>query len=152
MAAIPTQILGYRLFGGELMNSIIAVCNNLTGNGTPQDVTAANQTFSGTLTVTPQLLAGAGATQGNATPITSQKALVTVSLTNSNHGVILPTAATGLEVEVGCAATHSVKVYPAVGGKIGAASTNVADTLLAPNKANRYLAVNKTFWVVQRGA
>ena len=55
-------------------------------------------------------------------------------------------------VRVGNLATFGVKVYPATNGKIGAASTNAADTVLAINKGNVYWAQNTTKWVVFRGA
>lgn len=95
----------------------------------------------------------AGATQGNATALTNFKNLVTVALTASTKGVRLPTAATGLEIVVGNAATFGVKVYPASGGQIQAVATNGADgTVLAINKVNRYYAINSTKWIVLRGA
>jgi hypothetical protein len=148
MAAIPSQITGFRLFAGELINQIITVCNNLTGFGTPQALTAAGQTFSGTLSVTPQLLTAAGATQGNATAITSQYAIVTVSTTNSSKGVILPAASTGLYVTVANNASHGNKVYPAVGAKISAATTNTSFAL-TKNKTIIFRAVSKTAWLAQ---
>ncbi len=153
MAAILTQLLGHRLFTGELMNQIIGVCNNLTGNGTAQAITGTNITQNGTFTMTPQILSAAGASQGTATAITKALAIVTVATTASTHGVRLPTAATGLMVYVANAATtFGIKIYPATNGKIGAAATNVTDTVLAKNKANLYIAKNTTFWVVQRGS
>ncbi len=153
MAAILTQLLGYRLYPGELMNQIIGVCNNLTGNGTPQAITGTNSTLNGTYTMAPQIVSAAGSTQGTATAITKALAIVTVATTASTHGVKLPTAATGLMVYVAnAAATFGIKIYPSTNGKIGAAATNVADTVLAKNKANLYIARNTTFWVVQRGS
>jgi len=155
MAAILSQLLGYRLFPGELMNQIITVCNNLTGNGTPQSTTASNLSFTGTLTGSPQLIQlTTGTTQGTATAITKSTAIITAVATSSTHGVRLPTAATGLIVRVlSVATTFSAKVYPATNGKIGGASTNAADTtLLVKNKGNIYVAVNTNLWAVMRGA
>jgi hypothetical protein len=100
----------------------------------------------------PQLMTAAGATQGTATLITNKTAIVTVATTVSTKGVKLPAASTGALYLVACAASFGVKVYPFAGGKIGAAATNVADTTLAKNKANLYIGVNKTLWVVQRGS
>ncbi len=115
--------------------------------------TNTNFKQAGTFTITPQIIATAGTTQLGATAITSALAIVTANTTSSLHGVRLPTAATGLCVYVANAATtFSFKVYPATNGKIGAAATNVTDTVLAKNKANLYIAQNTTFWVVQRGA
>ncbi len=160
MASILRQLSGYRLFDGTLINQIIDVVNNLTGYGTPQAITGTTGSFSGnmgiggTVAVAPQILSAAGATQGNATAITKSVAIVTVNTTASTHGVRLPTAATGLMVWVANAGASifGIKVYPGTNGKIGAASTNAADTVLAKNKANLYIARNTTFWVVQRGA
>jgi hypothetical protein len=95
----------------------------------------------------------AGTSQGTATALTAFKNLITVALTASTKGVKLPTAVTGLEILVANGATFGAKVYPASGAQIGAASTNAADsTVLAINKANRYLAVSAVKWIVLRGA
>ena len=151
MAAIPSQIPGFRLLDGSLVNSIITPVNNMTGNGTPQAGTFTGMTVGGTYKGIPQFLTAAGATQGNATAITSSLAIVNVATTVSTHGVKLPTAATGLEVTVCAAGSFGVKVYPSTNNRIGAANTNVADTTLAINKSNCYIAVSATKWVVQRG-
>lgn len=127
------------------------IADNLIVQGS-LTTTGGSTSGTGLVVVAPQVVSAAGASQGNATAITSSKAIITVATTASTHGVKLPTATTGLEVLVANAATFGAKVYPATGGKIGAAATNIADTVLAINKANRYIAVNTTFWVVLRGA
>ncbi len=160
MAAIPPVLNGFRLFTGDLLNLIINVCNNLTGNGTPQAITASSLTNSGATTfgtgpfkIPPQIVTTAGTTQLGATAITSTTAIITVNTTSSLHGVRLPTAATGLQIWIANAATtFAFKIYPATNGKIGAAATNATDTALAKNKANQYIALNTTYWAVQRGA
>ncbi len=153
MAAILQQLLGYRLYPGELLNQIITVCNNVTGNGTAQALTGTNITLNGTYKMTPQIVTTAGVSQATATAITKALAIITVNTSVSTRGVRLPTASTGLMVYVANAATtFGAKVWPATNGKIGAAATNIADTVLAKNKANLYIAQNTTFWVVQRGA
>ncbi len=153
MAAILSQLLGYRMFTGELINSIITQVNNLTGNGTAGAVASTNLSQNGTLNILPQVIATAGTTQLGATAITKAKAIVTTNTTSSLHGVRLPTAVTGLQVWIANAATtFSFKIYPALNGKIGAAATNATDTVLAKNKANLYIALNTTYWAVQRGA
>lgn len=102
----------------------------------------------------PQVLAAAGQTQGSATPITGTKVIVTVLVTATHNGVKLPVASTGLVVLVANgSAAGGIKVYPAAGGKIGAATTNAADTTnLASLKVNEYVGVNKLLWAVQRGS
>lgn len=119
--------------------------------GGPLKSVAKLQTILDTLTITPQLIAAAGASQGDATAITSQKVLV-VTVTVSTEGIRLPAAATGIQVLVANGAGKGVKIYPATGDKIGAAATNAADTLLVTNKANLYQAVNTLLWVVLRGS
>lgn len=127
----------------------------LPSGQTPQTgyITTAQLGLGGSLTAYSGAVVAAGSTQGGATVLTSKKNIITVATTASTHGVQLPTASTGLEIIVGNAATFGAKVYPATNGKIGAASTNAADsTVLAINKSNTYRAVNKTLWIVERGA
>lgn len=38
MSAIERVLNGFRLFKGELMNQLIDICNNISGNGTPAAV------------------------------------------------------------------------------------------------------------------
>ena len=99
------------------------------------------------------IIAAAGATQGNATAITTRQVVVTTA-TASTKGVKLPAASTGQEVTiVNQGPTFGVKVYPATGGKINAVATNGADaTVLAALKATTYLAVDAQKWIAIRGA
>lgn len=105
-----------------------------------------------------QVISAAGTTQGTATAISNTKslkslrAIVTIAATASTHGIKLPIVSTGLTVLVASAGSFGVKVYPTTNQKIGAAATNAADTTIAVNKANVYVGVNTTKWVVQRGA
>lgn len=137
-----TSVTGKERVSVDAGGAVLASCNTSQIAGL----------YAGQSAVIPQLITAAGATQGNAVAITSKNAIVLVATTNSLKGVRLPVGATGLEYSVANGATHGVKVYPATGCKIGAANTNVADTLLAINKQNKYRAVNATFWVVERGA
>src|SRR5690348_2694153 len=102
--------------------------NGPLGTTTPAAGAFTNFGFNGWFTPTPQLVTAAGATQGNATAITKSHVIVTVALTASTKGVILPTAVTGRVVRIANAATFGVKVYPAVGARIAAVATNGADT------------------------
>ena len=116
-------------------------------------ITTGQLGLGGSLTAKSPAVVAAGSTQLGATLLTSKKNIITVSTTASTHGVRLPAASTGLEVVVGNAGTFGVKVYPFLNGKIGAVSTNGADTtVLAINKCNTYRAVNTTYWIVERGA
>lgn len=148
------SITGFATILGSQLNQLVSVLNNLTGFGTPGPVAASALTVGGATTYAPQFLTAAGSTQLGAAAILASTALaiITVATTASTHGVRLPTASTGLSVEVGNAGAFGVKVYPSTNGKIGAASTNVADTVLAVNKVNNYIAVNKTLWIVDRGS
>lgn len=132
---------GFRLFDGTKFQRLFTGQESFT------------PALAGLLNQAPQILTAAGATQGNATLITSSNAIITVAATASTHGVKLPVAVTGMVVDVGNLGAFGSKVYPNTNGKIGAASTNAADsTVLAINKCNTYRAVNTTQWVVQRGA
>ena len=104
---------------------------------------------SGLNTNLPQVLAAAGATQGNAGVITNSRVIVTV--TASTEGVKLPVAATGLEVRVHVPGTVGVKVYPGVNGKLDASSTITAVVLVA-GKATIYYARDTTRWITLKGA
>lgn len=160
---------GFRLINGTTLNNIFNAVTTVpamtittltaptttitTETVTTLNETDVNQAIGGVTKIAPRILTAAGTTQLGATAIVGSKAIVTVAATASTHGVRLPTAATGLEVTVANVGAFGCKVYPATNGKIGAASTNAADsTVLAVNKANRYIAVNTTLWAVQRGA
>lgn len=124
----------------------LAVASNLTvgGRGTFAGITNTGSTLTAI-----QVLAAAGASQGNAGVITGSKVIVTV--TASTEGVKLPVAATGLEIRVHVPGTIGVKVYPATGARINAVATNTADALVA-GKANIYMARDTTRWVTLKGA
>lgn len=165
MSALSQFASGFRLFTGESLNALVNTINNLTGNGTAGPVAGTTGAFSGAVSLSGgvtqslaanpaingfQTVTAAGATQGNATAITGSKAIITVAATASTHGVRLPTAATGLEVLIANNGAFGAKVYPATNGKLGASSTNAA-IVLAVKKANRYIALNTTQWILQVG-
>lgn len=158
-SAIQQFAQGFRLFTGESLNVLVNAVNNLTGNGTAGAVAASTLTTSGNVTESLaassyvggfQTVTAAGATQGNATAITGSKAIITVAATASTHGVRLPTAVTGLEVLIANNGAFGAKVYPATNAKLGASATNAA-IVLAVKKANRYIALNTTQWILQVG-
>lgn len=99
--------------------------------------------------VKPQVLAAAGSTQLGAGAITSSRVRVTV--TASTQGVLLPVAATGLEVHVRVPGTVGVKVWPNANAKIDALSTNAAQALVA-GKGTIYEAYDTTHWITIKGA
>ena len=101
----------------------------------------------------PVAIAAAGGSQGNATAISSRKAIVSTA-TASSKGVQLPAAATGLEVVINnVGPTFGVKVYPASGDVINTVATNGADTtVLAALKSTIYMAIDARKWVTLRGA
>lgn len=98
-------------------------------------------------------ITAAGATQGNATPITSSKVIVATA-TVSTHGVLLPAASTGLEVKIiNIGPTFPTKVYPNTHGIINGGASNAADaTTLAAFKTTIYQARDTQHWVTLRGA
>lgn len=132
----PLQLrpTGARLPFGEWFNVIIARINQLFGASAIQ------------------IIAAAGATQGNATAISAVRGLlVKVTVTTSTEGVKLPVASTGLMLYVLADPAVGVKVYPATNGIIGSAATNAA-VALVKNKANLYVGVDTRRWRVQVGA
>lgn len=162
MALMQRFASGWRgLLTGEQLNQLVdrvngivagtftGVFNGTLGATTPSTASVTDFTQNGVQTNTPQILAAAGATQGNAGVITKSTVIVTV--TASTEGVKLPTAATGKRVQVFCPGTVGVKVYPNTGDKISTASTNAAVALVA-DKANLYIAKDATTWAVMKGA
>lgn len=129
-------------------NPKIPVDTYKTGGATPQQV-ALPLSLLGLGPGGQTTIAAAGASQGNATAITSRVTIVTV--TASTQGVKLPTATTGLQVMVMVPGTKGVKVYPFSGDKISTAATNVAVALVA-DKANIYRAIDAVTWAVMKGA
>lgn len=111
-----------------------------------------SETLSGTLSVNHTTIAAAGATQGNATLVTSRKVFVTASA--STEGIKLPVWATGLEVDItNTGAAHATKVWPNTGAKITTNATNAADSvLLAAFKDTVYKALTAGIWGVFRSA
>ena len=107
-------------------------------------------TITGALKITPQLISAAGASQGVATLITKDVAIITVC-TASARGIKLPVAATGLMVQIFSLCTQGTKVYPNTNGKITSSATNTA-VVLAGFKGNIYFAENATQWCVIKSA
>src|ERR1700744_1363646 len=131
------------------------VDTNYANGQNPQTaaVTLASLGFSSGISGTTQFVTAAGSTQLGAAAIISNKVIIKVSTTASTHGVRLPVAATRLSIRLGKDGPFGVKVYPATNGQIAAVATNGADaTVLAINKANTYIAVSATKWIVERGA
>ena len=120
------------------------------GGTTPGDGNFADLANSGATTTTPSTVAAAGATQGNATAIGASVTDVIVTVTASTQGLKLPTAALGKRLRVWPDTVKGNKLYPATGGKIGAAATNAALTVVA-NKPVDLIGVSATAWRVQVG-
>jgi hypothetical protein len=94
----------------------------------------------------PQVLAAGGATQGNATAVTGNRVVITV--TASTEGVILKAIATGASTSLVVPGSIGSKIYPPVGGKIDATSTNGAITLAA-GKGIRLMQRSATLFTVE---
>jgi hypothetical protein len=137
------------LVAGTLTGSWAGTFNGAMGGTTPAAASVTDLSQNGIVVRIPQILAAAGATQGNAGAITKSTVIVTV--TASTQGVKLPTAATGKEVRVHCPGTVGVKVYPNTSDKIDAGATNAAQALVA-GKANIYQARDAVTWVTLKGA
>lgn len=98
-------------------------------------------------------ITAAGASQGNSTPIVTNTVLVATA-TVSTHGVMLPAAATGLEITVvNVGPTFGNKVYPTLHQFINAGASSAADaTVLGALKTTVYLAKDNLHWVTLRSA
>lgn len=154
--SIANVLNGFRLFAGEKLNEIISAVNTLTNNGANGGSVAGAGSFtslttSGARIVGVSTVAAAGASQGNATAISSTANNVKVTVTASTEGVKLPTAALGRQILVMVPGTVGVKVYPATGASIDAGSANASQTLAA-GKSALFTAVSTTQWVTQKGA
>lgn len=155
MALLAKFQTGYRLMAGQWFDGIIDAINSIVssnGNISSTSVTTTDLDVTGTITKGVQTAVAAGSnSQANATPITKSLVVVaTVSATT--RAVRLPAAATGLQVQVQNGAATAVKIYPATGDKIAAASTNAVGTAIAARKGNIYTAINATTWEVMTGA
>ncbi len=124
-----------------------------SGHSQPAFISTAqisNLQSTGFSSQAPQLVAAAGATQGNATAITGGVAIL-VTVTNSAKGAKLPAAVTGRKVEIYNGTAAGCKIYPATSDKIATAATNAAVVLVA-NKSNIYRAQDAKTWRVLVGA
>jgi hypothetical protein len=101
--------------------------------------------------LTPQLMQATGSnSQAAAAPITAPSAVV-VTVSASSRGVRLPAATSGLTEMVNNAGANPVRVFPAAGDRIGAASTNTSVALEA-GKGGIFFAQDATTWRVILGA
>lgn len=91
-------------------------------------------------------IAAFGATQGNATPVTAERVVVTC--TASSEGVKLVLTATGGETAIVVPGTKGVKVYPPANCLIDALSTNTAVALVA-GKGSIFMQISGTKFVTK---
>lgn len=129
--------------------SVLAAPGEIGGT-TPGKGNFAGLSNSGASSTTPSTVAAAGATQGNATAIGASVTDVIVTVTASTQGLKLPTASLGKRLRVWPDTVKGNKLYPATGGKVGAAATNAAISVVA-NKPVDLLGVSATAWRVQVG-
>lgn len=178
---MPQFTPGFRLIDGTDLNQLSDAIDNIQGEGTPADgsfaaltvtsvtasaaVTAADGVFSddvtvgdaltvtGLVTERVQVAAAAGSnSQANATAITKSVVVIT-TVSATTRAVRLPTAATGLKVEIHNAGATQVKVYPATGDRVAAASTNaVAASAIAVGNGSIFRAQNASTWRVLTGS
>lgn len=156
---------GFAMVQGSVINAIIAVVNNLSGNGTRQALTASTINANGVATLsgggvysgaqkdTLTTVAAAGATLGTATAIPATANAVLVTVTASTEGIKLPTAATGLVVTVLADPSVGNKVYAAAAGQvIGANSTATTAYVLVKNTVTIFYAISATKWRTAKGS
>ncbi len=92
MTAIVTQLTGYRMFTGQIMNQLINAVNNLTGNGTPQAITGSTVSSSSFIFTPNTPVAATGSTVTDAAQLSNGFTVVTAS--NGTKAVKLPAVPT----------------------------------------------------------
>tara|TARA_Y100000817_G_scaffold62698_1_gene47105 strand:+ start:22126 stop:22971 length:846 start_codon:yes stop_codon:yes gene_type:complete len=96
------------------------------------NISVGTLTASGNVTLgIAATVTAAGSTQGAATAITKTYNIVTTA--SANQGVILPSAAAGLVINVFNISGNTIKVYPASTENIDGGSANAAVTLVTAN-------------------
>lgn len=155
MALLAKLQTGYRLMSGQMFSPLIDAVNSImsaSGVISATSGTFTDLTVNGVSTRGVQLAAAAGSnSQANATPITKSLVVIT-TVSATTRAVRLPSAATGLQVQVQNGASTAVKIYPATGDRIAAAATNAVGTAIAARKGNIYTARDATTWEVMTGA
>lgn len=157
MTAIAQFVPGFRTVDGSQLNLVVTAVNNMTGNGTPQAISASSASasslsVSGSTNFAPVTVAAAGATQGNATAIPAAASHVVITVTASTEGVKLPAAVAGSELTIFADPAVGAKVYAAAAGqKIGAATTATTAYALVKNTSTTFYAVSATNWRVVKG-
>jgi hypothetical protein len=132
----------FGLITGVAQNDIrdLVNCGCINLGPTGSDANAWNNGYA------TQVLAAAGATQGNAAAITGNNVLITV--TASTEGAILKAVGTNAVTTVSVPGTVGAKIYPPLNGKIDAAATNAA-LAVAAGKGVRILQRSATLYTVQ---
>lgn len=151
---------GFRQFTGQLINQIIDVVNG-TANGvfngtlggtTPAAASVTTLTQNGAAVTVPELVAATGTSISTVRAITGKALVLMSTVATSAQGIRLPAWATGKRIHIQNVGTTSGSVYPATGGRIGAAATN-ARTTIAKRKGSIFVGSSVTrTWEVLAGA
>lgn len=168
MAAIPTQLSGFRLFTGEVMNQIINVCNNLTGNGTAQAITGTTGAFSGAVSAASTSVTGNATVAGynlrsvgagltavgtnRGTALQLAKEVNYVGTAASGTGVILPVGVVGMRISVFNAGANAIKVYASGSETIDGTAGSTGVTLTNALRCDYFFTAANTWVSAQLGA
>lgn len=168
MAAIPTQLSGFRLFTGEVMNQIINAVNNLTGNGTPQAVTGTTGTFSGAVTAASTSVSGNATVAGynlrsvgagltaagtnRATGLQLAKEINYIGTAASGTGVVLPSGVVGMRIAVFNGGANAIKVYALASETIDGTAGSTGVTLTNALRCEYFFTAANTWVSAQMGA
>lgn len=114
--ALDQYPAGFRLIDGAQLNAMVDQVNNLSGNGTPQPVTANNLENSGAIFVPGSVVTGitahAGGGQANATLLTGEFNRVDTVATAANSVKLPAPSVVGQVVAVvNNAASNSMQVF-----------------------------------------
>lgn len=126
---------------GDLKDILTNGCI-LLGAGTLNDAAAWNRNAAA-----PQVLACAGATQGNAAAITQN--IVFLSTTTSAEGAALKAVATGAVTEGYIRGTHAFKLYPPANGKFDSVTTTNEAKLITANTGFRVMQRSATAYAIE---
>lgn len=143
-AAAATQANGYMQADG--FSSPVTLGQPLSSTTGGHSNGPARHPFG--LSMLTAVVAAAGASAGNAVPITAQVVKVTAS--TSTEGVILVTTV-GSPVFLTVPGAHGAKVYPPTGAGFGTATANVPKTIAA-GKGAIFTQISATEWDVIVGA
>ncbi len=132
---------GSPLTNTEVDNNFTNLNNDKYESG--DNISVANLTASGDVTLGVATVTAAGSTQGDAQAITKTYNIITSA--SANQGVKLPDAAAGLVINVYNTSGATIKVYPASGDTINGGSADAPVDVVTDNGAE-YVGTSSGAW------